>query len=90
MTLAFYQIGWRIIGFNNDNYNLNLIRNYLLEQIGKSEIISLGGDVKPIKDHEIFVARKKKVCMFLITDRFKFLDISLKRFGTWHELRKMV
>ena len=49
--------------------------NYCGEEIGKTEIILLGGVAKQIKHHEIFVACKENNYMFLYTDNFKFRDV---------------
>ena len=61
-----------VIGFNSDKYDLNLIKKYFVAELAKSEVIPLGG---ALKHPEIFVARKENDCMFLTTDKFKFLDI---------------
>ena len=52
-----------ILGFNSGKYDLNLIRNYFVEQMCQA------------KDKTITVGKKGNTIMFMKTSEFKFLDI---------------
>ena len=56
-----------VIGFNSGKYDLNLVKEYLVNKISYNKEGKCNEDV--------FVAKKENDYMFLTTSKFKFLDV---------------
>ena len=56
-----------VIGFNSGKYGLNMVKEYFVKKISYNKEDECNEDV--------FAPKKEKVCLFLTTSRFKFLDV---------------
>ena len=56
-----------VIGFNSGKYDLNMVKEYFVEDINYNKEVEYNEDV--------FAAKEKNDCMFLTTSKFKCLDV---------------
>ena len=56
-----------VTGFNSGKYDLNMVKEYFVEDINYNKEVEYNEDV--------FAAKEKNDCMFLTTSKFKCLDV---------------
>ena len=56
-----------VIGFNSGKYDINMVKEFFVKEISYNK----DGEC----NEDVFVAKKENDYMFLITTKFKFLDV---------------